>query len=103
MTQRLKSWESPRREGRNDKGKGGAARRRQIKKQMKLLRRKLKGETITKQTKTNSNQTQKLTSKQFNLKALKLKRSEGKNTLPFFWHRKIKISGKYLTKFELIG
>lgn len=83
MTQRLKSWESPRREGRNDKGKGGAARRRQIKKQMKLLRRKLKGETISKQNQSNSNQTQKLSSKQFNIKAI-LKRSEGKNTLPFF-------------------
>lgn len=57
MTQRLKSWESPRRQGRNDKGKGGSARLRQIKKQMKLLRRKLKGETITKQTKIKSDQT----------------------------------------------
>jgi hypothetical protein len=39
---RLKSWESPRREGRNDKGKGGAARRRQLKKKMQMLRKKLK-------------------------------------------------------------
>jgi hypothetical protein len=39
---RLKRWESPRREGRNDKGKGGSARRRQLKKQKQMLRRKLK-------------------------------------------------------------
>lgn len=42
MTQRLKRWESPRREGRNDKGKGGAARSRQLKKQQQMLRRRLK-------------------------------------------------------------
>ncbi|MBR8838588.1 MAG: hypothetical protein DSM106950_32460 [Stigonema ocellatum SAG 48.90 = DSM 106950] len=39
---RLKRWESPRREGRNDKGRGGAARKRQLKKQQQMLRRKLK-------------------------------------------------------------
>jgi hypothetical protein len=42
MTQRLKRWESPRRQGRNDKGKGGSARQRQLKKQTQLLRKKLK-------------------------------------------------------------
>jgi len=42
MSQRLKRWESPRREGRNDKGRGGAARCRQLKKQMQMLRKKLK-------------------------------------------------------------
>jgi hypothetical protein len=42
MAQRLKRWESPRREGRNDKGKGGAARHRQLKKQTQMLRQKLK-------------------------------------------------------------
>ncbi len=42
---RLKRWESPRREGRNNKGKGGAARQRQIKKQTQMMRKKLKGET----------------------------------------------------------
>jgi len=42
MQQRLKSWESPRRQGRNDKGKGGSARARQLKKQTQALRRKLK-------------------------------------------------------------
>ncbi|HBE20677.1 MAG TPA: hypothetical protein DEG17_22085 [Cyanobacteria bacterium UBA11149] len=44
MVQRLKRWESPRRQGRNDKGKGGAARSRQLKKQTQMLRKKLKEE-----------------------------------------------------------
>ncbi|MBD2494045.1 hypothetical protein [Nostoc sp. FACHB-280] len=39
---RLKRWESPRREGRNDKGKGGSARKRQLKKQRQMLRQRLK-------------------------------------------------------------
>lgn len=43
MAQRLKRWESPRRQGRNDKGKGGSARARQLKKQQKMLRKRLKG------------------------------------------------------------
>ncbi|MEM1172368.1 MAG: hypothetical protein AAGJ08_25640 [Cyanobacteria bacterium P01_H01_bin.35] len=38
---KLKRWESPRKQGRNIKGKGGAARLRQIKKQQKILRKKL--------------------------------------------------------------
>jgi cytochrome c6 len=42
MQTRLKSWESPRRQGRNDKGKGGAARKRQLKKRQQMLRQKLK-------------------------------------------------------------
>lgn len=42
MSQRLKRWESPRREGRNDKGRGGSARKRQLKKQMQMLRQSLK-------------------------------------------------------------
>jgi hypothetical protein len=42
MSQRLKRWESPRREGRNDKGRGGSARQRQKQKQMKALRQRLK-------------------------------------------------------------
>ncbi len=42
MHERLKSWESPRHQGRNDKGKGGAARQRQLKKQTQMLRQKLK-------------------------------------------------------------
>ena len=39
---RLKSWESPRREGRNSKGKGGSARARQLKKRQQTLRKLLK-------------------------------------------------------------
>ncbi|AFY91783.1 hypothetical protein [Chamaesiphon minutus] len=42
MSQRLKRWESPRKEGRNDKGKGGSARQRQLKKRTQMLRQKLK-------------------------------------------------------------
>lgn len=44
MAQRLKRWESPRREGRNDKGRGGSARKRQRQKQLKLLAKKLKAQ-----------------------------------------------------------
>ncbi len=49
MAQRLKRWESPRKEGRNDKGKGGSARQRQLKKRTQMLRQKLKdqGENST--------------------------------------------------------
>lgn len=42
MARYLKRWESPRREGRNHKGKGGSARQRQIRKQFQTLRKKLK-------------------------------------------------------------
>jgi hypothetical protein len=42
VAQRLKRWESPRSEGRNDKGKGGSARQRQLRKQQQMLRKKLK-------------------------------------------------------------
>lgn len=97
MTQRLKSWESPRRQGRNDKGKGGAARRRQIKKQMKLLRRKLKGETITKQTQ-NLKQTLKENLKE-NLKQ-NLKQKEGVFPPSFFYVKKDK---QFMTEIKVIG
>ncbi|WP_096622434.1 hypothetical protein [Calothrix sp. NIES-3974] len=56
---RLKRWESPRRQGRNDKGRGGAARQRQLRKQQQQLRQKLKQEQITKnqsEQKPNQNQ-----------------------------------------------
>jgi hypothetical protein len=39
---RLKRWESPRREGRNDKGKGGNAKKKQWQKRLKTLKNKLK-------------------------------------------------------------
>jgi hypothetical protein len=45
MAQQLKRWESPRRQGRNIKGKGGSARAKQLKKQQQLLRKKLKQQT----------------------------------------------------------
>ncbi|MEO1402306.1 MAG: hypothetical protein AAFV72_13825 [Cyanobacteria bacterium J06635_1] len=44
MAQRLKRWESPRRKGRNHKGRGGSARHRQIVKQQKLWRKRLKSD-----------------------------------------------------------
>ena len=40
---RLKRWESPRKQGRNDKGKGGTARKRQLKKRQQMLRKRLNG------------------------------------------------------------
>jgi hypothetical protein len=42
MAQQLKRWESPRRKGRNDKGRGGAARQRQLAKRNQTLRKRLK-------------------------------------------------------------
>ena len=45
MNQRLKRWESPRKEGRNSKGRGGSARARQLKKQTQMMRQKLKEES----------------------------------------------------------
>lgn len=45
MVQRLKSWESPRRQGRNDKGKGGSARQRQLRKRQQMLRNRLKNDS----------------------------------------------------------
>ncbi len=53
MAQRLKRWESPRNQGRNDKGKGGSARQRQLRKQTQMLRKKLKDGNPSNQ---NSNQ-----------------------------------------------
>ena len=47
MARYLKRWESPRNEGRNDKGKGGTARQRQLKKRHQMLRKKLQGESDT--------------------------------------------------------
>ncbi len=50
MAERLKSWESPRQRGRNDKGKGGSARARQLRKREQMLRQKLKGNAANKDT-----------------------------------------------------
>ncbi|WP_390825775.1 hypothetical protein [Anabaena subtropica] len=52
---RLKRWESPRREGRNDKGRGGSARKRQLKKQRQMLRQKLKEANQPDNRKNNQN------------------------------------------------
>jgi hypothetical protein len=41
MAQQLKRWESPRRQGRNHKGKGGSARQRQLQKRLQNLRHQL--------------------------------------------------------------
>ncbi|MEM6427375.1 MAG: hypothetical protein AAGF66_19190 [Cyanobacteria bacterium P01_H01_bin.119] len=46
MAQHLKRWESPRRRGRNSKGKGGAARKRQYLKQQQRLRQRLKSSDL---------------------------------------------------------
>ncbi|PZV10113.1 MAG: hypothetical protein DCF32_00470 [Leptolyngbya sp.] len=43
MAQHLKRWESPRKLGRNDKGRGGAARQRQLQKRQQTLRKRLGG------------------------------------------------------------
>ena len=53
---RLKRWESPRREGRNDKGRGGSARARQLKKQEQMLRKKLKESDKAENNKNNKKQ-----------------------------------------------
>ncbi|MEB3336737.1 MAG: hypothetical protein VKJ46_04690 [Leptolyngbyaceae bacterium] len=45
MARQLKRWESPRKEGRNSKGKGGSARQRQRKKQFQVLRNQLKAQS----------------------------------------------------------
>lgn len=44
MVERLKRWESPRKQGRNHKGKGGSARVRQLRKREQMLRQKLKSQ-----------------------------------------------------------
>ncbi len=58
MAQRLKRWESPRREGRNWKGKGGSGRRKQLKKQTQMLGRKLKESRKALQNRNQDNQNQ---------------------------------------------
>ena len=63
MVQRLKRWESPRRQGRNKKGRGGSARLRQLKKQQQMLRNKLKGQQENKkQNKQNKREEKSISS-----------------------------------------
>lgn len=52
---RLKSWESPRREGRNDKGKGGGKKKKQWLKRQQMLRNKLKQNNQNNQQGRNKN------------------------------------------------
>ena len=52
MVERLKSWESPRKRGRNKKGKGGSARARQLRKREQMLRQKLKNKADKQQGKS---------------------------------------------------
>lgn len=73
---RLKRWESPRKEGRNDKGRGGSARKRQLKKQRQMLRQRLKEANKPENNKNN-------------------RAGEDKFIFPFFFeflfHKKIKL------------
>lgn len=57
MAQLLKRWESPRRQGRNDKGKGGSARQRQLKKQTQMWRQRLKDTNKTDKNKQGERET----------------------------------------------
>ena len=43
---RLKRWESPRKSGRNEKGRGGTARQRQLRKRDQVLRKRLKNNKL---------------------------------------------------------
>jgi len=52
MVERLKRWESPRKRGRNNKGKGGTARARQLRKREQMLRQKLKSNGSSKSDKS---------------------------------------------------
>jgi hypothetical protein len=52
----LKRWESPRKTGRNDKGRGGSARQRQLRKREKRLRQHLKSDSANDSPKSNNPQ-----------------------------------------------
>lgn len=53
MIERLKRWESPRKRGRNHKGKGGSSRARQLRKREQMLRQKLKHPGLSKSEKSS--------------------------------------------------
>ena len=55
MAQQLKRWESPRRKGRNHKGRGGTARQRQLVKRNQVLRQRLKHPDSDSDQKTRDN------------------------------------------------
>jgi len=71
MAQRLKRWESPRKEGRNDRGKGGSARQRQLKQRIQMLRQKLKDQGNDKNRPSQN------------------KKGENDDSLPFFMLRNL--------------
>ena len=75
MAQRLKRWESPRNEGRNDKGRGGSARQRQLKKQRQALRRRLKEQTDGHNNTSQSN-----------------KKGENHGSLLFYWTKHLTVT-----------
>jgi hypothetical protein len=52
----LKRWESPRKSGRNDKGRGGSARQRQLRKREQRLRQHLKSDSSHDSQKPNNPQ-----------------------------------------------
>lgn len=55
MAQHLKRWESPRHPGRNNKGRGGSARQRQLRKRSQGLRHRLWQDTSSHHPVDNSN------------------------------------------------
>lgn len=55
MAQQLKRWESPRKQGRNQKGRGGSARKRQLKKRHKQFLKQLKAQTRANATLSSDN------------------------------------------------
>lgn len=59
MAQYLKRWESPRREGRNHKGRGGSARKRQVIKQQQIWRQRLRPSDPDSKSTTKSDSQQK--------------------------------------------
>ena len=60
MAQQHKRWESPRRKGRNHKGRGGSAKQRQYKKRQKLLMKRLKQNAEEKTERKNASRSSEL-------------------------------------------
>lgn len=79
MAQQLKRWESPRSQGRNAKGRGGAARMRQRRKQQQVLRQQLKAQT---ESQPNTVSEKSISHSQVN-KAKKIKRKGRIQSFPF--------------------
>ncbi|MEM8602693.1 MAG: hypothetical protein AAGF24_02510 [Cyanobacteria bacterium P01_H01_bin.121] len=77
MAQYLKRWESPRREGRNRKGKGGSARKRQKVKQLKRLKQRLQQGQQHGRPKPGQ-------PPEPNIKATTQAKPKGERSLPFF-------------------